>query len=499
MPDQRPAIAYLRQSLGRSDENRDTSLSLEQQAESIREWAERNGYRVERYIRDFDVTGRTLNRPGLTELRELVQPGMTVICWKYDRLARSVGGHAILVDELQDRGASVISVTEPQGKLPRQMMAVISEFYSDALSERISAIREAEARRGKFTGGQPPYGYHRANAEEAINKKGQHYIRRSGPVVINPEEAEIVREIFERYLAGESGFAITNDLHRRRVPRSLGGQWEIQMVQRMLANPFYAGHATLKGEIVTEGLHEPIIDESTWQAVQERLARVAVVRHKSTNDAASWLEGLVTHSCQARMHLTVIQGKRDKAGVRRGLYPNFVCARSSGVNRCGEPQIVISQPRLEALVRARLAQDFAGAVSIREALDLAAAKAGGDSVDRARKSLEQQRRALDRRHERARELWLEGGDSLEQWRTEKQRYDAAIERIDREAASLPVAPDPDQYREAAHQLTSLATIIELASGDALRTVLERIGLVIVSKDAVRIDYRAPFCDFIGVP
>jgi len=490
MDTKRPALAYLRQSLGRSDESKENSLSLEQQQESIKEFADKHNYQVERYIRDFDVTGRTLDRPGLTELRELVQSGHTVIVWKYDRLARSVGGHSILVDELQDRGATVISVTEPQGKLPRQMMAVFSEFYSDALSERIIAIREAEARRGKFTGGQPPYGYHRANAEEAVNKKGVAYIRRTGPVVINPDEAEIVREIFDRYKAGESQYRILVDLYQRIAPRSLGGKWEIQMVRRLLANPFYAGFATLKGEIVAKGIHEPIIDQSTWDAVQERLKRQAVIRHRSPNDAASFLEGLCTHSCGSRMHLTIIPSKG-------GRYPNFVCSRSGGPNRCGQPQIVISQSKLEGLVRARLIDDLAGIVSVTEALDRAAAKAGGDTVDRQRKALELQRRTLDRRHERARELWLEGGDSLDQWKSEKARYDAESAQIASEIAALPVAPDPARYRNAAEHLTSLAPLIALASVDALRTALERLGVVIVSKDAVRIDYRPPFADFIG--
>jgi hypothetical protein len=262
------------------------------------------------------------------------------------------------------------------------------------------------------------------------------------------------------------------------------------MVQRMLSNPFYAGFITLKGEIVARGTHEPIIDESTWSAVQERLARHAVIRHRSPNDASSWLEGLVQHSCGSRMHLTVIR-KGGRA------YPNFVCARSAGVNRCGQPQVVIAQGKLETLVRAKLAEDFGRVVSVEDAVARAESMAGGDDAENARKALDQRLAKLERRHARARELWLEGGDSLEQWKDAKAAYDLERSQIDAEIAALPSAPDPDRYRLAAANLTSIAPIIELASGEALRTILERVGVAVVSKDAVTIQYRPPFADFMA--
>lgn len=64
MTELKPAIAYVRQSQGRDGETRDNSLSLEQQVDSIKQWADQHGYQVERYICDHDVTGRNPNSPG---------------------------------------------------------------------------------------------------------------------------------------------------------------------------------------------------------------------------------------------------------------------------------------------------------------------------------------------------------------------------------------------------------------------------------------------------
>jgi DNA invertase Pin-like site-specific DNA recombinase len=97
-------VPYLRQSKGRADESEETSLSLNQQEEAIREWGERNGYDVLPAVRDHDETGRTMARPGFASLKDAIRPGVTVGVYKYDRLARNLIGQELAVEELEALG-----------------------------------------------------------------------------------------------------------------------------------------------------------------------------------------------------------------------------------------------------------------------------------------------------------------------------------------------------------------------------------------------------------
>lgn len=474
----------------RAGETKDTSLSLEQQQDAIKEWADKNGFALETTIRDHDFSGRSLNRPGLQELRDRARPDLTVIVWKYDRLARSVGGHSILVDELRDKGTDVVSVTEPGGKVPRQMLSIMAEYFSDQHSERITAVREQQANRGQFTGGDTPFGYRRKHSEMVIGKDGNPRERRSGPLVIDPEEAEIVREIYDRFIAGESSYTIAVDLEQRGVPRR-GGYWHTYMVMSILRRPVYAGLTTHHRVIVAIGQHDPIVTRETWDAAQARLARVAVTRNKTPHNETSWLEGLLFHACGHRMYLTMVGSKTKK-------FPNFVCQHAQGPRRCGVPYISISRAKIEAMVRKQLVTDLKDIVDLDAAISKAEANAGGDDTAKRRAALEQQRERLERRHARARELWLDGGDSLDVWKETKAKHDAELSVIDEQIAALPSAPDPERYKQAREQLTSVRDVINLASDNALKTLLEQLGTVeFRGKAGVVICYHQPYADLIG--
>jgi len=112
---------------------------------------------------------------------------------------------------------------------------------------------------------------------------------------INPSEAAVVHEIFRRALAGDTFGAICRDLNARGVSGALGGQWSVPRIHAILSNEKYTGNALLQkryrnnnlekklchnnGELpryfATES-HPAIIDEETFQAVQDLLTRLAV-------------------------------------------------------------------------------------------------------------------------------------------------------------------------------------------------------------------------------
>ncbi|MDD3059233.1 MAG: recombinase family protein, partial [Sphaerochaeta sp.] len=131
-------------------------------------------------------------------------------------------------------------------------------------------------------------------------------------VTINPSEALVVQEIFRRALAGETFGAICRDLNARGVNGALGGQWSVPRIHAILSNEKYTGNALLQkryrnnhlekklcynhGELpryyATES-HPAIIDEATFQATQDMLARLAEQTAHRAKPQLSEFSGLI--------------------------------------------------------------------------------------------------------------------------------------------------------------------------------------------------------------
>lgn len=112
-------------------------------------------------------------------------------------------------------------------------------------------------------------------------------------VRINPAEAEIVREIFRRAIAGDSLTSIADDLNRRGISGLRGGRWVAQRIREVLSNEKYTGNALLMKHYINnhlekkrvknngeqpmyyaEGTHEAIIDMETFNKAQLLLKRL---------------------------------------------------------------------------------------------------------------------------------------------------------------------------------------------------------------------------------
>ena len=98
------------------------------------------------------------NRPELEKLLEQIRPNDVVVIWKLDRLARSTKDLINLVNEIQDKGAGLISLNDnidtssPQGKLIFHVFASLAEFERDVISERTKTGLTAARARGRVGG-----------------------------------------------------------------------------------------------------------------------------------------------------------------------------------------------------------------------------------------------------------------------------------------------------------------------------------------------------------
>src|SRR2546421_8204300 len=165
---------------------------------------------------DGGFSGATMDRPALQRLLADITAGRVdpVVVYKIDRLTRSLADFAKIVEILDTRGASFVSVTQQfntttsMGRLTLNVLLSFAQFERELIGERVRDKIAASKRKGIWVGGPVPLGY------AAVDKK----------IVVVPAEAEAVRTIFARYLELASVRALAEDLDRRGIrskPRRL--------------------------------------------------------------------------------------------------------------------------------------------------------------------------------------------------------------------------------------------------------------------------------------
>jgi site-specific DNA recombinase len=188
---------------------------------------------------DEGYSGEFLERPGLEKLRNDVRKGIidTVIVYDPDRLARNLMHQLLIDDEFRKHGVNLIFVNgeyanTPEGKLFFSMRGAISEFEKAKIRERTMAGRRRKAKEGKVVKDDKVYGYD--------------YDKKTGQMIINEQEAEIVRFIFDSFTKPDSKFKGINGialyLTEKQIPTKTGKtKWHRQVVRQILMNETYIG------------------------------------------------------------------------------------------------------------------------------------------------------------------------------------------------------------------------------------------------------------------
>ena len=236
-------------------------VSIDQQVNACEAFAERENIRIVKLYADKAMTGTNDRRPQFQQMISEA-PGLGVqyvIVYSLDRFARDKYDSAVYKRQLKQRGIRVISATEnisddPSGTLLETMLEGLAQYYSEELARKIKRGMMDNASRG-LTTGPPPYGY---------RIKDGHYEE-------DPEQAEIIREIFGRVLAGEARADVIRDLNARRIKTSRGGEWTKSSLGRVIRNEKYTG-VYLYGDVRVEGGLPKILDEETFNAMQVFLA-----------------------------------------------------------------------------------------------------------------------------------------------------------------------------------------------------------------------------------
>ncbi len=219
------AVGYTRVS---TDQQAATGVSLAAQAEKIKAMAVVQDAHLLEVVTDAGASAKTLNRPGLAQLLDLVdrRQVQTVIVAKLDRLTRSVRDLGELLDRFQRRGVSLVSVAESldtgtaAGRLVLNIMSSVSQWEREAIGERTRDALQHKKARGERVG-TVPFG-------SRLDDDGR-------TLIPNPAEQEIVTLVQACRDGGYSLRAIAAELNRQGYQTRRGTSWRFQYVKHILA------------------------------------------------------------------------------------------------------------------------------------------------------------------------------------------------------------------------------------------------------------------------
>lgn len=247
--------------------------SLQAQYEKLVEFTRLQSWDLIRVYTDPGVSAKDLKRPGVTELIEDLKADKfdAIVVHKLDRLTRNISDLYDLVELVNEKNVKLVSLSEnidtstPMGRMFVYLLGIFAQMFRENLREEVLkglTKRAEEGQRNTFA----PLGYQ---------------FDGNGKLVIVPDQAEIVREVFDLYLNKKMGFArIVKHLNMKNTEGLRGGYFHESTVQRILSNWTYAGKNHWKQadkpeecRIIRDADHEPIIEPEIFEKTQEFIRR----------------------------------------------------------------------------------------------------------------------------------------------------------------------------------------------------------------------------------
>ncbi len=435
------AAIYARKST-QQDDVADDNKSVPRQTKLAREFAEQRGWTVapEHVYVDDGVSGAMFDegRPGLAAL--LVSADRrefgVVVTMDESRIGRDQYRAAYVLQQLHDAGCEVwfyqdarrVEMDTAVGKFMESVRGFAAETEREKAGSRTREALRAKARAG-FVAGSKLYGYRNVRPAPKAPVKRE----------IEPEQAAVVKRIFESYAGGDGHRAIRDALNRDKIagPR---GAWASTTVRDMLANEVYIGRVTWgkfkpvvrAGRTINVAQPEAtwvtvaapelrIIEDALWQKAQARREQARQTTPRARNGR---LLGRTSQADQKSAHLLSgflrcgicggpIRIEHEKRGPGRSrVVRYYLCAthHQRGAAGCGNG-IKVKRGTLEAAVMKAIEQALAPE-HVEEALEafLAARRERLGQRDARRTQIEQEIAAVARRESRLVAAVTSGGD-----------------------------------------------------------------------------------------
>ena len=309
---------YIR--LSREDENKtDVSESITNQKSLLLQYVKENNLRVYDIYIDDGYSGTTFDRPGFNRLiRDCENKLVNMVITKdMSRLGRDYIKTGYYLEKyFPEHDIRYIAITDNIDTYLNNsnndiapFKAIMNDYYAKDISKKIKSSLRAKQKEGKWVGSRCPYGY-----DKDINNKNH--------LVINEEQAGIVRYIFDLSLNGLTCFKIANKLTLENIKTPAQyynfnwknnynmnmGKWHPKTIKDILTNRLYTGDLVQNRRskvnykikkvvynkecdyIVVPNTHEAIIDKELFDRVQSLIPKNVGRNEKRENHL---LDGLL--------------------------------------------------------------------------------------------------------------------------------------------------------------------------------------------------------------
>ena len=383
------AIAiYARQSIDKKD-----SLSIETQIDLCKRGYDENSDIV--VYQDKGYSGKNIDRPDMKRLMADIEMGKIerVICYKLDRLSRSILDFANMWTLMDKHNVQFCSVNEkfdtgsPMGRAMIYIIMVFAQLERETIALRVKDNYYKRLTKGTWLGGPAPYGFD--NGHKKVNGK-------SVPTILPNDNIEIVKYIFDRYMEqGVSLGDIARDLTQRRIPCAKRKSWDNVSLSRILHSPLYVkadlnvysyyktqgvsefanaidefdgttsaniiGKKTgqnvrkynqLRDCVVMLTNSEGIIPSGKWLAVQDKLSHNKQITNKNRGKY-TWLVGLL--KCKKCGYSITVKTWKVKNGIKQGVY----CSGHTSLNCCDVMKFDIQLDEVETEIEKKLTKILA--------------------------------------------------------------------------------------------------------------------------------------------
>ncbi|MDE2337505.1 MAG: recombinase family protein [Alphaproteobacteria bacterium] len=217
---------------------------------------------INEHYDDGGFSGGNLERPALQKLMADIKAGKIhiIVVYKIDRLTRSLMDFAKLVEIFDQHSVTFVSVTQSfntttsMGRLTLNVLLSFAQFEREVAGERIRDKIAASKKKGMWMGGTVPFGY------EVKDRA----------LIINKEEAGLVKHIFEKYLELGCVRKLKRALDLTGAKVRTGNPFSMSVLFWLLQNVTYIGQVKHKGQLYV-GQHGAIIARDIWGEVQRKL------------------------------------------------------------------------------------------------------------------------------------------------------------------------------------------------------------------------------------
>lgn len=359
---------------------------------------------------DAGLSGRRAEtRPAFMAMiaaaKEKPPPFSVILVHKFDRFARNREDSVVYKSMLRRQcGVQVVSITEHLeddrvSLIMEAMLEAMAEYYSINLGDEVRKGMVEKARRGELQT-VPAFGY---TVKE----------NRLEPV---PQEAQVVRVLFQRFLEGYSMVSLSRWAKQAGALTHRGHFLDVRGIRYILSNPVYIGKLRWtpddRGPLVVDSSHVPLVSQEMFGAVQKKLAENAQrygTHAKPSGERKHWLSGLLRcGACGGRLIF---------------CKPHYFKCGRYAKGRCSISQHVPAE-LLERAVLDQLRRDSAlcGPMAVRP-WDSPA----GEPVQ------EMELAAIQRKLLRLREAYLCGVEDLQTYQAEKDVLEAQAAQLRQEA------------------------------------------------------------------